>query len=91
MHTERIESSSVLLRVLVVRTPPTDEILPVLAVSAVHNPEILMVLAVHIPRSTYSRNTTSVLSTRVVPSESNLLQLPLVGPSVRVLCQTMGL
>ena len=67
------------------------EILGVQAISAVHNLEILRVLAVHVPRSTYSRLTASALSTRVVPSESNLLQLPLVGPSVSGLCRTMGL
>ena len=40
-----------------------------------------ILLAVHI----------SALSIRVVPSESNLLQRPLVGPSVSDLCRTMGL
>ena len=43
------------------------------------------------PRITYSRNTASTLSARVVPSESNLLQLFLVGQSVSVLWRTMGL
>ena len=49
----------------------------------VQNLETPRLLAVHTPRSTYSRNTARTLSTRVVSSESNVLQLPLVGPSVR--------
>ena len=67
--------------------------LGVQAVSAVQNLEILraLVLAVRTPRSKYSRNTASALSTGVVPSESNSRQLLLVGPSVSVLCRTMGL
>ena len=44
-----------------------------------------------IPRSAISQNTASALNTGVVPSESNLLQIPLVGLSGSVLCRTMGL
>ena len=44
------------------------------------------------PLGTYSRNTASALSIRVVPSEeSSLLQLPLVEPIVSDLCRIMGL
>ena len=32
-----------------------------------------------------------LLSTPVAPTESNLLQLPLVGPSMNVTCETIGM
>ena len=70
---------------------PLNKCFLALRVKNKENIEILRVLAVNTPSGTYSRNTVSASSIRVVPSESNLLQLPLVEPSVSDLCRTMGL
>ena len=41
-------------------------------------------------RRTYSENAASIPSTPVAPTESNLLQLAFMGPSVNVFCKTIG-
>ena len=65
---------------------PTPKYSGVQAVSAVQNLEILRVLVVYTPEVL-----PVLLGTPVAPTERSLLQLPLVGASVNVLCKTMGM
>ena len=52
------------------------------AVSAVQNLELLRAIL-----AAYNPEILPVLSTPAAPTESNLLQLPLVGPSVNIFCK----